>query len=260
MYDDLPVLARYRKLPVFFLTFWLLPILVLSVPALILVWQFVDRNFYSSMQSFIESLDVQIDLFGRSFTWLVDALIVVGSGLAIYLIHQVVVATAASIGGPLIRLPGGTRMRWRLALALVLLTITSWMLWQGSTMLQNRCYMMGPLNPDGTISPPCVEDLWSINYILPLLLLPLYILAHDLEQSVRYEEARTGWFPRAASFLLRRITDIIYLVALPFLAAGVWASGPLGQVVLPYMAYLFAVPFAVIFILRFISWGLGLLR
>ncbi|HYP38953.1 MAG TPA: hypothetical protein VEX13_01205 [Chloroflexia bacterium] len=257
VYDDLPLLARYHKLPVFFLAFWLLPILVLAIPTLLLVWQFVDRNFYARMERFITSLNVRIDLFGHSLVDIVNILITVGSAMEIYLIHQVVVAAAASLGGPLIRLPGGTGVRWRMSVALAFLAVTSWLLWQGESIRQSECYKM--FNTfDG--SNPCADTLWRINYILPLLLLPMYILAHDLEQSVRYEQARTGLFTRAESFLLRRITDIFYLMILLFLSASVWTTGSLREVVLPYMAYLFAVPFAFIAILKFISWGLVWLR
>lgn len=257
VYDDLPVLARYRKLPVFFLAFWLLPILLLAIPTLILIWQFIDRNFYASMQRFIVSLNVRIDLFGRSFEDIINILITTGSAMEIYLIHQVVVAAAASLGGPLIRLPGGTGVRWRMSAALALLAVTAWLLWQGESIRQSGCYKMFNTFDN---SSPCSDTLWLINYTLPLLLLPMYILAHDLEQSVRYEQARTGLFIRAESFLLRRITDIFYLMILLFLSASVWTKGSLREFVLPYMAYLFAVPFLFIVILKFISWGLGRLR
>jgi hypothetical protein len=257
VYDDLPLLARYRKLPVFFLSFWLLPILVLAIPTLLLMWQFLDSSFYDKMQNFIESLNVQMDLFGWSLVDVVDILITAGSAMEIYLIHQVVVAAAASLGGPLIRLPGGTRMRWRMSAALALLAVTSWLLWQGISIRESGCYKNFNV-VDG--SSPCSDILWRINLTLPLLLLPTYILAHDLEQSVRYEQARTGLFTRAASFLLRRITDLFYLAILLFLSASVWTVGSLREAVLPFMAYLFAVPFAFIVILKFISWGLDWLR
>ena len=257
VYDDLPVLARYRKLPVFFLSFWLLPVLLLAIPSLILAWQFIDRSFYGRMQSFIQSLNVQIDFFGRPFGWLVDVLIFVGAALGIYLIHQIEVAAVAGVGGPIMRIPGGTRMIWRIAVAMGLLAVTSWLLWRGWNILESRCYEKFVVR---TGVNACADELGRISFILPLLLLPIYILSHDLEQSVRYEQARARWFPRVSSFLLRRITDIFYLAALLFLAAGVWGSGSLGQAVLPYMAYLFAVPLAVIVVLKFISWGLDFLR
>jgi hypothetical protein len=209
------------------------------------------------MQRFIASSNIRIDLFDHSLGAIVDIMITVGSAMEIYLIHQVVVAAAASMGGPLIRLPGGTGMRWRIAAALALLAVTSWLLWQGESIRQSGCYKM--FNTFDR-SSPCSDMLWRINYILPLLLLPMYILAHDLEQSVRYEQARTGSFIRVLSFLLRRITDVFYLMILLFLSASVWTKGSLREVVLPYMAYLFAVPFAFIIILKFISWGLDWLR
>ena len=93
--------------------------------------------------------------------------------------------------------------------------------------------------------------------VMPFILVPLFILSHDLERTLRYEPSQTYRRLRAWAWSLRLIIAIIYILLLNIVAGALWT--PLGKqfpeiaprVYLIYLFYLFAVPFLV-------TGGLGL--
>ena len=102
VYDDLPLLQRYGKMGVFFRAFWLWPLLVLGgLPTLGAIWQIIA--------------DTSVGAVGGGFDWSVlrDLIIVLGTGLEIYLVHQVVIALLAGLYGPPLRLPNRATPRWK---------------------------------------------------------------------------------------------------------------------------------------------------
>lgn len=229
VYDDLALLIHYNKQGIFFRAFWLWPLLAGSIPTGMLINQFVAQAY------------VEPNLLRTLF-------VVVGTGLEIYLVHQALIAVLAGARGPLLEVPGAGHNHGKAALAgvlaLLLTTVIVGLIVSGSFTVSSEA---GPLGSIG---------LWLAAVILPLLLLPLFILAHDLERTVRYAPRRHSWGLRLWTVVLRRATDLLYILALPTLAGAAWmVSDP---TVLPiavggFLGYLFAVPFLVAGGLRVLS-------
>lgn len=226
VYDDLPLLARYEKLGIFFRAFWLWPLLIGAIPALALAWQLL----------FPVSL-------GRG-DLLRSLLITLGTGLEIYLVHQVLIALLAGRGGPPVRVPGGVPDRtkgWIGAALAVLLGAIVGLITSGSFQFSRDGISLGALG------------LLAAVLLLPLLLLPTFLLAHDLEGAVRYAPPGTHRRLRWWAVVLRRLTDFTYILVLPALAGAVWGQeGAFGPAAVIYLLYLFLVPFLV-------AGGLGLI-
>jgi hypothetical protein len=225
VYDDLPLLARYGKLGIFFRAFWLWPLLIGAIPTLAWVWQLL----------FPQPLTLE-DL-PRS------VLITIGTGLEIYLIHQVLIALLAGWRGPPLRLPGGVSDRvkgWLGAALAVLLGAIIGLIVSGRFQFSENGVSLGALG------------LLAAVLLLPLFLLPTFMVAHDLEGAARYLPKRQNRRLRAWAVVLRRLTDLTYILVLPGLAGAVWGQGGTLRVAAAlYLVYLFAVPFLV-------AGGLGL--
>jgi hypothetical protein len=82
--------------------------------------------------------------------------------------------------------------------------------------------------------------------VLPLLLLPMFILAHDLELAVRYAPRGQSWGLRVWAVLLRRLTDLIYILFLPTVGGLIWFDQiNFGPASFGFLVYLFIVPLIV---------------
>jgi hypothetical protein len=92
-----------------------------------------------------------------------------------------------------------------------------------------------------------------------LLLLPTFMLAHDLEVAARYAPQGTHRRLGLWAAVLRRLTDLTYILVLPGLAGAVWGQGgTFGVAAVIYLLYLFLVPFVVAGGLGLVTrWGTG---
>ena len=222
VYDDLPLLARYGRLGVFFRAFWLWPLLLLAVPAGLLARQLIDPT-----------------PLVPGFAWL-DVFITLGAGLEIYLVHQVVVALLCGRGA-LLALPHPVGPRGKVAAGVLLALIVLALLVLSAGVVLSGCFQV---SVNGVSS--CALTLQGVALALPLALLPLFLLAHDLEQAARAQAPGTAGPLGAVAAVLRRLTDVIYIVVLPLLAGGVWGTGGTFRVAaLAYLGYLLVVPFLV---------------
>ncbi len=226
VYDDLPLLARYEKLGIFFRAFWLWPLLIGAIPALALAWQFWTRPH-------LTTADLPMSL-----------VITLGAGLEIYLTHQVLIALLAGRYGPPVLVPGGVSDRakgWVGAALAALLGVIVVLITSGSFQFSQGGVSLGALG------------LLTAVLLAPLLLLPTFMLAHDLEGAARYGPKGQNRRLRAWAVMLRRLTDLTYILVLPGLAGVRWSQGePFGPAVAVYLVYLLVVPFVV-------AVGLGLL-
>ncbi len=221
VYDELPLLARYGRLGVFVRAFWLWPLLLGAVPTLVLLGQLLFRPAQ-----------------GLRFDWLRDLIVTLGSALELLLVHQVVCALLAGQYGPPLRLPGrvgATGQAWAgLGLAVLVLGLLGAIV----ALLFTDSFQRSPLG---------AAALLGAVLVLPWVLLPMFMLAHDLEVAVRYARRRALWRTRLAAVLLRRLTDASYVFLLLALAGGVYPfPGAFGPAFAALLAYLLAVPFLVI--------------
>ena len=229
VYDDLALLAHYRKQGVFFRAFWLWPLLLGAIPTGALLIQLLWPAPVGG--PILRSL-----------------VVVVGTGLEIYLIHQVLIALLAGARGPLLEVQGGSSIRWKAGIAgvIALLLIGAIV----ALMVSGSFTVISQAGPLGSIG------LWGTAVLLPLVLLPLFILAHDLERQVRYAPRRHSWGLRLWTGVLRRATDALYILALPVIAAASWIVTDHTVLLVAigvFLVYLFAVPFLVAGGLRVLS-------
>jgi hypothetical protein len=224
VYDDLPLLARYGKLGIFFRAFWLWPLLIGAVPTLALIWQLL----------FPQSLG--------SGELLRSLVITVGTALEIYLLHQVVVALLAGWRGPPLRVPGGVSVRLKGVAAAVLTILAGGLLVVVLGLIASGQFQVS----EGGVAAGALGLLVPVVG-LPLLLVPLFILAHDLETAARYAPRGSSRGLRVWAVLVRRITDVTYLFSLLALAGAMFGlSKQFGPALLLFLLYLFAVPFLVV--------------
>jgi hypothetical protein len=221
VYDDLPVLSHYRKRWIFFVAFLLVPLLVFSIPTLILAGQLLDPASYKR-----DELRMNIVVNGVPFE--------------IYLIHQIVIALLAGMYGPILRLPGGSRPIWKAILVTVLALIIIALVLAGRQIIESQCFTVTTYGVN-----ICADQLWQIAWVCPLLLLPVFILAHDLRQITRYMPKGKGIVLRILPFILQLVTLGIYIYLPRIVTAAVRTTGEFGDVVLPYLAYLFGTPLLV---------------
>jgi hypothetical protein len=223
VYDDLPLLARYGKLGLFFRVFWLWPLLVLALAPLGLIGQMLKLVPVGSVGG------------GGDLTIFSDLFILLGTGLEIYLIHQVMIALLAGRLGPLLRVPQ-VSLRWKAAAGAVLALLVMLLL----------VLMVGLIVADTVATGEGRPWFLFTTLVLPVLLLPMFILAHDLEVAIRYAPRRQSRGIRLWATLLRRMTDFIYIFLLPVLGSLVWYDQvAFGPATLGLLAYLFAVPLIV---------------
>ena len=164
-----------------------------------------------------------------------------GTGLEIYLVHQVVIALLAGLYGPPLRLPNRATPRWKAVVGAGLAGLVLVMLLVMLVVVVTSAFT---IQVEGVSTGQILLRLAVL--VFPLLLLPMFMLAHDLEQAVRYAVQRQGWGLRLWAAILRRTTDVIYIVFLPFLAGAIWLDrGAFGPSVLAFLAYLFVVPLIV---------------
>jgi hypothetical protein len=239
VYDDLPVLGHYRKRWIFFVAFLLVPLLIFAIPTLILARQLVDPDSYTSNEL-------------RMY------FVVYGVAIEIYLAHQVVIALLAGLYGPILRLPGGSRPVWKAIVATVLALISGALVLTGRQIIESQCFTVGITNDGGEIYvSACSEQLWQIAWACPLLLLPVFILAHDLRQITRYTPKGEGIILRIMPFILQLVTLGIYFYLPQLVAAAARFKGNFRHVVLPYLAYLFAAPLVVAIALKLLTFTFG---
>jgi hypothetical protein len=223
VYDDLPLLARYGKLGVFFRAFWLWPLLIGAIPTLAWIWQLLFPHP-------LTRADLPFSI-----------LITLGVGLEIYLLHQVLIALLAGWRGPPLRLPGGMsdRVKGWLGLGLtvlvaVLLGTIVVLIASGSFASFRNGISLGALG------------LLAAVLLLPLFLLPMFMVAHDLEGAARYLPKNQNRRLRVWAVVLRRLTDFTYILVLPGLAGARWGfDETFGPAAALYLVYLFVVPFLV---------------
>jgi hypothetical protein len=215
---------------IFFRAFWLWPLLLLGgLPTLGAIWQIVANTAVGSV--------------GGGFDWgvLRDLGIVLGTGLEIYLVHQVIIALLAGLYGPPLRLPNRTTPRWKAVAGAGLAVVVLIMLGIMLVMVVTSAFT---IQVEGISTGQIALRLAVL--VFPLLLLPMFMLAHDLEQAGRYAVQRQGRGLRLWATILRRTTDVIYIVVLPFLAGSIWLDrGAFGPSVVAFLAYLCVVPFIV---------------
>jgi hypothetical protein len=241
VYDDLPLLSYYHRMGVFFRAFWLWPLLVLLGPTLLFLWPIAAGITVQDIGSLLP-----LSGLAKLLVMLVLAVVaIVGASLEIYLVHQVLVALLAGSYGPLLRLPGRVAGRRLAALGLVGLLV-------GLLVLFAVLFVNAPVaTTSGTGLDPRVLGIELVTMVLPLVLLPMFIVAHDLEREVRYLPRGQEVDLRLAALALRRLTDLAYLILLPALALTLWFRATASQGAtdnsikywLPlWLLYLFAVP------------------
>jgi hypothetical protein len=224
VYDDLPLLARYGKLGIFFRAFWLWPLLIGAIPTLALIWQLLVPQSLGSDQ-ILRSL-----------------VITIGTALEIYLLHQVVVALLAGWRGPPLRVPGGVSVGLKGVAAAVLTILAGGLLVVVLGLIISGRFQVS----EGGVAAGALGLLVPVVG-LPLLLVPLFILAHDLETAARYAPRGSSRGLRVWAVLVRRITDVTYLFSLLALAGAMFGlSKQFGPALLLFLLYLFAVPFLVV--------------
>lgn len=193
--------------------------------------------------------------------------LIFGIALETYLIHQIAIALLVARIGPLLRIPTNRPMptvgAWLSAVLALLVLALLTVLWQT---MQSGCWQV---SENG--GSECGSTLFGGALLLPLVLLPLYMLAHDLEQFVRYSKSDHHLLRRILNLfrggsggtnarltlwaiILRRLTDVIYLLLLPLIIMSFWALGQARwPLLLTYLAYLFATPLLVAGVLRLLS-------
>lgn len=239
VYDDLPVLGHYRKRWIFFVAFLLVPLLIFAIPTVILARQLLDPASYTR------------DGLRMNF-------VVYGVPIEIYLVHQVVIALLAGMYGPVLRLPGGSRPVWKAILAVALALICVALILTGHQTIESQCFKEGITYDEGvTYVSACAEQLWQIAWACPLLLLPVFILAHDLRQITRYMPKGKGLVLRILPFILQLVTLGIYIYLPMLVAAAAWFTGEFRYVVIPYLAYLFGAPLLVAITLKLLTFTFG---
>ena len=223
VYDDLPLLARYHKLGLFFRAFWLWPLVILALAPLGLLWQIIANQSVGSVGG-----DADLSL-------LRDLGITLGTGLEIYLVHQVLVALLAGRLGTLLRVPNAAPRLKAIAGAGVALLV-------GAILV----LVIGLIGAGTVTTGEGRAGFLLAAMVLPLFLLPMFILAHDLELAVRYAPRRQSWGLRAWAVLLRRLTDLIYILFLPTVGGLIWFDQiNFGPASLGFLAYLYIVPLIV---------------
>ncbi len=238
VYDDLPVLGHYGKRWIFFVAFLLVPLLIFAIPTLILTGQLLDPASYTR------------DELRMYF-------VVYGVAIEIYLVHQVIIALLAGLYGPVLRLPGGSRPAWKAIVATALALFSAALVLTGDRIISSQCFMEGITYDGETYVSVCSEQLWQIAWACPLLLLPVFILAHDLRQITRYMPRGEGIILRILPFILQLVTLGIYIYLPRIVAAAIWSTGEFRDVVLPYIAYLFGAPLVVALALKLLTFTFG---
>jgi len=233
VYDDLPLLQRYHKLDVFFGAFWIWPVLIFALPLLISIAQ----KFNAA--AFRASGDVAGIIYAQ--------LIVYGTGIEIYLIHQVTIALLAGLGGPPLRVPAWFAARWKGWMGAGLTVLALWIIFRIEGIKDSGCATSWFPSQDET-SAPCEVEARGLMLLLPLLLLPIFILAHDLEAAARYSPETKDRLLRLQAILLRRTTDLLYILAIipgftqATISQQAWDQKGWAITYFAYIAYLFAVP------------------
>jgi hypothetical protein len=243
VYDDLPLLQRYRKLGVFFWAFWLWPVLLFAPPLLV------------SIAAKFPSTAFQVPAGPLRMPFV--SVVVYGTGVEIYLIHQIVIALLAGRGGPPLRVPAWFAGPWKSGIAAALAVGTILTVRVVSDSGCTSTY--GPGTGATTTATPCEIWIRPLVWLLPLLLLPLFMLAHDLEAEVRYLAGARRWPLRLGAVVLRRTTDLLYIVTLiPALTQAYFSQAtdfPIAwaTIYFAFMIYLFAVPLLTVLGLRLIT-------
>jgi hypothetical protein len=240
VYDDLPVLGHYRKKWIFFVAFLLVPLLIFAAPTLILAGQLLDPDAFTR------------DELRRNF-------VVYGVPIEIYLVHQVVIALLAGMYGPILRLPGGSRPVWKAILAVTLALIGITLVQAGQQIIESQCMNDSITYDEGkTYVSICADQLWQIAWACPLLLLPIFILAHDLRQITRYMPRGKAIVLRILPYILQLVTLGIYIYMPRLVAAAVAPTAlEFRDVVIPYLAYLFGAPLLVAITLKLLTFTFG---
>jgi hypothetical protein len=245
VYDDVPLLTRYHKMTLFFTAFWVWPLLLLSPPTLFLVWQLLARPKVEDLSPLLASTINNPMVFVP---------IVLAMGLEIYLVHHVLIIMLAGRFGPLLRLPTSVtpegEARWGRKLALVISAILLFIL-------------VVYFNPGRLLSISVKEPivLGSV-LLLPLLLLPLYMLTHDVAYSLRYASHRERLLLGNSPRILGVTTAVMYIFMLPLVELLVW-SRYMPEDNLPiivFLIYLFCMPIIEAYLLSGLSQVVARLR
>jgi hypothetical protein len=140
-----------------------------------------------------------------------DLGITLGTGLEIYLVHQVMIALLAGRLGTLLRVPNASpRLKAVAGVGVALLVLAVLIL------------VIALIGAGAVTSGEGRPGFLLAAMVLPLFLLPMFILAHDLELAVRYAPGQQSWGLRVWAVLLRRLTDLIYILFLPTVGGLIW--------------------------------------
>ncbi len=214
VYEELPLLREYRKLPVFFRAFWSKPFVVLGLIASVIPLQML--GIIPAMLPIWLSFIVSI-CFG-SF---------------LYLVHQIEVEWIAQHVSVL-PVRGHVPPRLKLVSWSVLFVIYVLLIVATIVALGRDAMAVGSVE---------AVTLRVVSLALPVLLVPMFALSRDLEMEARYRQRNRATLLDAVVVLLRNFTILAYIV-LPFaFYGGLWtvesSKGLLTILSVVYLFYLF---------------------
>ncbi|MDQ2810282.1 MAG: hypothetical protein M3Z04_25685 [Chloroflexota bacterium] len=243
IFDDLPLLARYRRLRPAVLGY-LFPLFALLIGGILaaeaLAW--VNGQLRPAGQP-LDPVRSRI----------AELLFFLGLGLTIFNLHQILLVWIATTLGSRLPLPAIPRIGSKTALGLILAVLAAGL----------AVYTFAGLEQmRGAYDPATAAALTWITLLLPLLVLPCYMLAHDLEVTAHLAAPTRllSWMATA----LRWISAIVYTVFirlafgftdfdLSFIPNSDLADWAIALAMWPYLVYLLLTPFPVIGLLAL--WG-----
>ena len=225
LYDDLPILRRFGKLWVFFRAFWLWPVLILLLPTLLFALQLV--GIWQPL----------LKVGGRfdTLAWLSSA-VTFAVGFELYLVHWLVVEWFTERFGVL-RLSGR-----------ITATLKIW-IWTVPTLVVLIMFLLSlyiiVTNQGTDPNSWATVALRLVALLLPILLVPMFILTYDLHLTMRRLERDRYRRLRRGTAIVRVITLLTYVLLLPVLFLAVWPDTKLSEVVDPpaltviFLVYIF---------------------
>lgn len=214
MYDELPLLRHYGKLLLFVRAFWIWPILLCLPFVIILILQDLGLAFKPS-----------------DLPSIVNLAVVVGASLEVYFVHQWLIQWIAGQNRTVLRLPGRATSRGRLVFLTSLFTLLVLGIWL--------------LQVTRTLGSFAVYALTGVSLLVPLLLVPIYVLSYDLSLTARYTLGIKGFRLQFANSFLRLMTIMAYITSITAFYASVLeaARKDIPALALAYLLYLlFIVP------------------
>lgn len=243
IFDDLPLLVRYQRLrpAVLGYLFPLFAVLALSIGvAEALAW----------VNGLLRPAGQPLDPVPSRIA---ELLFFLGLGLTIFNLHQILLVWIVTALGSRLPLPVIQRVGRKIGLGLTLAALAA-----GLTLYT----FAGLEQMRGAYNPARAELLTWITLLLPWLVLPCYMLAHDLEVTA-HAAAPTRLLSLVAT-ALRWISAIVYMVFirlafgftefdLSFIPDSDLSDWAIAVAMWPYLAYLLLTPFPMLALLAL--WG-----